>query len=66
MIRSLIKPIGLVVVSSAILKLYGASLSFGSPNFNLNYYVIILTPEPPSNNTSFIVFFAIYIWITAI
>jgi hypothetical protein len=41
-------------------------LGFGSPNLNLNYYVIILTLKPPSNNKSCIVFFSIYTWITAI
>jgi hypothetical protein len=49
-----------------ILRLYGAGLGFGSPNLNLNCSVIILTPKPPSNNTSCIVFFPIYTWITTI
>jgi hypothetical protein len=53
-----------VVVWFAILRLYGAGLGFGSPNLNLNYFVIILTPKPPSGNTSSIVFFPIYTWIT--
>jgi hypothetical protein len=48
------------------LRLYGAGLSFGSPNFNFNYFLIILTPGPPSNNTSSIVFFLIYTWIITI
>jgi hypothetical protein len=64
--RSLINPIGFVVVWYAILILYGASLGFGSPNLNLNYYVIILTPKPPFSNTSSIVFFPICTWITTI
>ncbi len=55
-----------MVVWHAILRLYGANLGFGSPNFNLNYSVIILILEPPSNNTSFIVFFPICTWIIAI
>jgi hypothetical protein len=41
-----------VVVCSATFKLYGASLGFGSPNLNINYSVMILTPKPPSNNTN--------------
>ncbi len=61
----LINPTGFVVIWFTILKLYGASLGFGSPNLNLNYYVIILTLEPPSSNTSSIVFFPICTWITA-
>jgi hypothetical protein len=62
--RSLINPISFVVVWFAILRLYGVGLGFGSPNLNLNYFVIILLPKPPSSNTSSIVFFLIYIWIT--
>jgi hypothetical protein len=49
-----------------ITKLYGGSLSFGSLNLNLNCSVMILTPKPPSNNTSSIVFFPIYTWIITI
>ncbi len=64
--KSLINPTSFMVVWSAILKLYGASLGFGSPNRNLNCYVIILSPKPPSNNTSSIVFFPICTWIIAI
>jgi hypothetical protein len=64
--RFLIKPISFVVIWFAILRLYGVGLGFGSPNFNLNYFVIILTPEPPSNDTSSIVFFLICTWITVI
>jgi len=64
--RFLIKPIGFVVVWFAILRLYGVGLNFGSPNFNLNYFVMILILEPPSNNTNSIVFFPIYTWIIAI
>jgi hypothetical protein len=44
-------------------QINGAGLGFGSPNLNLNYSMMILTPEPPSNNTSFIVFFTICTWI---
>jgi hypothetical protein len=62
--KSLIKPIGFVVVWSAILKLYGVGLDFRSPNLNFNYFVMILTPKLPSNNTSSIVFFLICTWIT--
>jgi hypothetical protein len=64
--RFLIKPIGFVVVWFSILRLYVVGLKFGSPNFNLNYFVMILIPEPPSNNTSSIVFFPICTWIIAI
>ncbi len=64
--RSLINPIGFVVVWFAIPRLYGAGLGFGSPNLNLNCFVIILIPKPPSNNTSSIVFFPIYTWIITI
>jgi hypothetical protein len=42
--KSLINPMGFVVVWFAILRLHGVSLGFGSPNLNLNCYVIILTP----------------------
>jgi hypothetical protein len=63
---SLNNPTGFVVVWSTILKLYGADLSFGSPNFNFNCYVIILLLKPPFSNTSFIVFFPICTWITTI
>jgi hypothetical protein len=65
-LRSLINPISFVIVWYAILRLYGASYSFGSPNFNFNYFVIILTLKPPSSNTSSIVFFPIYTWIIPI
>jgi hypothetical protein len=61
-----INPTSFVVVWSAILILYGASLGFGSPNFNFNYSVIILTLKPPSSNTSSIVFFPICTWIIVI
>ncbi len=61
-----INPIDFVVIWSTILKLYGVGLGFGSPNLNLNYFVIILTPKPPSSSTSSIVFFVIYTWITTI
>ncbi len=64
--RSLIKPTCFVVVGSAIFKLYGVGLGFGSPNFNLKYSMMILILEPPSNNTFSIVFFLIYIWIIVI
>jgi len=64
--KSLINSTSFVVVWFAIPKLYGASLGFRSPNLNLNHSVIILTPKPPSSNTSFIVFFPIYTWIIAI
>jgi hypothetical protein len=36
-----------VVIWFAILKLYGESLGFKSPNLNLNCFVIILTLETP-------------------
>ncbi len=55
-----------MVVWSTILILYGVGLGFGSPNFNLNYYVRILILKPPSNNTSSIIFFPMCTWITAI
>ncbi len=60
------KPIGFVVVWFAILKLYGVGLGFGSPNLNFKCFMIILTLEPPSSNTSSILFFLICIWTTTI
>jgi hypothetical protein len=65
-IESLINPTIFVVVWYAILKFYGTSLGFGSPNPNFNCYVIISTLWPPSNNTSSIVLFLMYTWITTI
>ncbi len=64
--RSLINPIGFVVIWSTIFRLYGAGLGFRNPNLNLNCYVTILTPKLPSSNTSFIVFFPICTWIISI
>jgi len=46
-----------MVVRFVIFRLYGVGLGFGNPNLNLNYSMIILILEPPSKNTSFIVFF---------
>jgi hypothetical protein len=53
-----------VVVWFSILRLYGVGLGFGSPNLNLHYSMMILIPKLASINTSSIVFFPIYIWIT--
>jgi hypothetical protein len=64
--RFLIKPTNFVVIWFAIFKLNGVGLNFGSPNFNLNYFVMMLIPKPSSNNTSSIVFFPICTWIIAI
>jgi hypothetical protein len=64
--KSQINPISFVVVWFAIFKLYGAGLSFGNPNLNFNYFVMILILDPPFNKTSFTIFFSIYIWITTI
>jgi hypothetical protein len=64
--KSHISPIGFVVVWFAILRLYGASVGFGNPNLNFNYFVIILTLDLPFNKTSSIIFFPIYSWIIAI
>jgi hypothetical protein len=36
------------------------------PQLNFNCFVIILIPKPPSSNTSSIVLFPIYTWITTI
>jgi hypothetical protein len=64
--RTLINPTCFVFIWSIIFKPYGACLGFRSPNLNINCFVIILILEPPSNNTSCIVFFPLYTWITAI
>jgi hypothetical protein len=62
---SWINPIGLGSGLIAILKLYGVNLNFSNPNFNLNCYVMMLTPGPPSNKTSSTIFSPIYTWIIA-
>jgi hypothetical protein len=58
--KSWISPISFKVVWSTILKLYGAGLGFDNSNLNFNYFVMILTLDPPSNKTSFTMFFLIY------
>ncbi len=64
--RSLMNPIGFMVVWFAILRLYGVGLGFRSPNLNLNYSMIILILKPSSSNTSSIILFPICTWITTI
>ncbi len=36
--------------------LYGASLGFGNPNLNINYFVMMLTLNPPFNKFSQFIF----------
>jgi hypothetical protein len=55
-----------VVIWSAILKLYGASLGFGSPNLNLNYFCDNINSRTSIQQQKYNVFFPICTWKIAI
>jgi hypothetical protein len=55
-LRSLVKPIGLVVVWPTICRLYEVGFGLGKCNLVHNCVIIMLILEPPFKNTSSIVF----------
>lgn len=54
-----------MVVWSAILTLCGVGFGLNKPNLIFKFSMRILTPNLPSNNTSSMILFPIYNWITA-